>query len=249
MREHHNIQSVTDCQLHESGNINNIITFNGQGCSGKTTQVKLLAKSDKEKYKRIHSYKLRRQFTEKVYKKTEGMDTCIKYLNESGTCKKLYNVEVLGHPSFTWLIANFYKEVQPLMLRGTTVVLDHYIGDYYADMLACVDIEDFLSLVKEDLAIPDFHQGNHFYLDIDDHKIYQERWRKREEDKPPQERREPPVTQSVFKERRERYQKLCEETPLKCINATVCESEIAKKVQEILVQSLKCHRLFRPRAL
>lgn len=226
-----------DCQLYESDKINNIVTFNGQGCSGKTTQVKLLAKPGQEKYKRIHSYKLRRQFTEKVYKKTEGMDTCIKYLNESGTCKKLYNVEVLGHPSFAWLIVNFYKEVQPLMLRGTTVVLDHYIGDYYADMLACVDIEDFLSFVREDLAIPDFHQGNHFYLDIDDHKIYQERWYKREEEKHPknpEKRRKPPVTPSVFEKRRERYQKLCEVTPLKCINATMCQDEIAKSVLRAL---------------
>ena len=124
MGKDHNIQSEADRQLHDSDNMNNIITFNGQGCSGKTTQAKQLVKSNKEKYKRIHSYKLRRQFREKVYKKTEGMDTCIKYLNESGTRKKLYDVEVLGHPSFTWLIANFYKEVKPLMLRGTIVVLD-----------------------------------------------------------------------------------------------------------------------------
>ena len=71
------------------------------------------------------------------------------------------------------------------MLRGTTVVLDHYIGDYYADMLAAVDIEDFRSLVREDLAIPDFDQGTHFYLDIDDHEMYKCRWRKREEKKHP----------------------------------------------------------------
>ena len=238
MREHHNIQSVTDWQLHESGNINNIITFNGQGCSGKTTQVKkLLAKSNKEKYERIHSYKLRRHFREKVYKKTDGMDTCIKYLNESGTCKKLYNVEVLGHPSFAWLIANFYKDVKPLMLKGTTVVLDHYIADYYADMLACVDIEDFRSLVREDLAIPDFDQGTHFYLDIDDHEMYKCRWRKREEKKHPknpEKRREPPVAACDFKKRRERYQELCRLTPLKYINATACESEIAKSVLRTL---------------
>ena len=239
MREHHNIQSVTDWQLHESGNINNIVTFNGQGCSGKTTQVKLLAKSNKEKYECIHSYELRRKFTEKVYEKTEGMDTSIKYLNENGTCKKLYHVEVLGHPSFAWLIANFYKEVKPLMLRGTTVVLDHYIGDYYADMLASVDIEDFRSLVREDLAIPDFDQGTHFYLDIDDHEMYKCRWRKREEKKHPknpEKRRKPPVTPSVFEERRERYQELCELTPLKCINATMCEDEVAKTVQKVLAQ-------------
>lgn len=213
MREHHNI--------------NNIVTFNGQGCSGKTTQVKRLAKSNEEKYKRIHSYKLRRQFREKVYKKTRGMDTCIKYLNENGTCKKLYHVEVLGHPSFAWLIANFYKEVKPLMLGGTTVVLDHYLGDYYADMLACVNIEDLRSLVR-DLAIPDFDQGTHFYLDID-YDTYQNRWYDREGT-------EPPVTPDVFKERRERYQELCELGYLKEIDGTVRKSEVFGEIKKFLAQ-------------
>ncbi len=217
--KHHNIQSGTDW-------INNIVTFNGQGCSGKTTQVKLLANSNKEEYKRIHSYKLRRKFKKKIYEKTEGMNTDIKYLNESGTCKKLYSVEVSGHPSFAWLIANFYKTAKPLMLEGTTVVLDHYLGDYYADMLACVDIADLLSLVREDLVIPDFDQGTHFYLDID-YEIYQERWREREGT-------EPRVNRETFKKRRERYQELCELTPLKCIDAKVSKEEVAKKVQEVL---------------
>ena len=84
------------------------------------------------------------------------------------------------------------------------------------------------------MAIPDFDQGTHFYLDIDDHEMYKCRWRKREEKKPPQERREPPVALSVFEERRERYQELCELTPLKCINATMRESEIAKSVLRAL---------------
>ena len=65
-----------------------IITFNGQGCSGKSTQSKCLAKSDKKKYK--HSYTLRREFRDEIYQYFGGMDTCIKYLDGSGTCKKLY---------------------------------------------------------------------------------------------------------------------------------------------------------------
>ena len=219
--------------------LDNIITFNGQGCSGKTTQVKILAKSDKKKYECIHSYELRRKFKEKVYEKTEGMDTSIKYLNENGTCKKLYHVEVLGIPSIAWLTAYFHLRVKPLLLGGSIVVLDHYIGDYYADMLASVDIEDFRSLVREDLAIPDFDQGTHFYLVIDDHEMYKCRWRKREEKKHPknpEKRRKPPVTPSVFEERRERYEKLCELKLLKRINATVCEDEVAKTVQKFLAQ-------------
>lgn len=197
-----------------------IITFNGQGCSGKTTQSKRLVKSDGGKYKRVHSYELRSNFEKKLYKELGSMKTCVKYLDGSGTRKPLYQVEVIGIPTLAWLTAHFYKEVKPLMLKGSIVVLDHYLGDYYADMLAGVDIGKFGSFVRKHLAIPDFNQGIHFYLDIDDHEIYKERWCKREEKKPPQERRKPPVTPCVFKERRERYQKLCELTPLICINAT-----------------------------
>lgn len=219
--------------------LDNIITFNGQGCSGKSTQSKCLAKSNEngKKYKLFHSYELRSNFDKNLYTELGSMKTCIKYLDENGTCKSLYEVEVIGIPTLAWLTAHFYKEVKPRMSEGYIVVLDHYLGDYYADMLAGVDIEKFRSFVREHLAIPDFDQGTHFYLDIDNHEIYQERWCKREEKKPPQKRKKPPVTLKIFEERRERYQKLCELTPMKCINATVCESEVAKNVQEILVQS------------
>ena len=43
-----------------------IITFNGQGCSGKSTQSKRLAELNPKKYKRVHSYKLREDFEMEV---------------------------------------------------------------------------------------------------------------------------------------------------------------------------------------
>ena len=224
MREHHSIQSVTDCQLYESDKINNIVTFNGQGCSGKTTQVKKLAKSDKKKYECIHTHALRSDFEKKLYNQLGRKETCITY--PEGHCQTLHEVEVLGIPSIAWLTAYFHLRVKPLLLGGSIVVFDHYIADYYADMLACANIEDFRSLVREYLAIPDFDQGTHFYLDID-YEAYKCRWRKREGT-------EPRVTPSVFEERRERYKELCKLTPLKCINATVCEDEVAKTVLRAL---------------
>ena len=218
--------------------LDNIITFNGQGCSGKTTQVvKILAKPDKKKYECIHSYELRSDFEKKFYNQLGRKETCITY--PEGHCQTLHEVEVLGIPSIAWLTAYFHLRVKPLLLGGSIVVFDHYIADYYADMLAGANIGDFLSLVREDLAIPDFDQGTHFYLDIDDHEMYKCRWRKREEKKHPknpEKRRKPPVTPSVFEERRERYKKLCELKLLKCINATVCEDEVAKTVQKFLDQ-------------
>ena len=205
-----------------------------KGVRGKQHNQHCFLNQIRGKYKRIHSYKLRSNFKEHFYKELGSMNTCIKYLDESGTCKPLYQVEVNGIPTIAWLTAHFYKKVIPCMSKGYIVVLDHYLGDYYADMLAGVDIEKFRSFVREHLAIPDFHQGIHFYLDIDDYKIYQERWRKREEKKHPEnpgKRRKPPVTLKIFEERRERYQKLCELTPLICINATgASQDKIAEKV-------------------
>ena len=221
--------------------LDNIITFNGQGCSGKTTQAKRLVQaksgSSTESYTYMLTHALRSDFEKKFYNQLGRKETCITY--PEGHCQTLHEVEVLGIPSIAWLTAYFHLRVKPLLLGGSIVVFDHYIGDYYADMLASVDIGDFRSLVREDLAIPDFDQGTHFYLDIDDHEMYKCRWRKREEKKHPknpEKRRKPPVTPCVFEERRERYKKLCELKLLKCINATVCEDEVAKTVQKFLAQ-------------
>lgn len=216
--------------------LSKIITFNGQGCSGKTTQSKLLVESGDGKYKRVHSYELRSNFKKHFYKELGSMNACIKYLDESGTCKPLYQVEVNGIPTLAWLTAHFYKEVKPRLLKGFTVVLDHYLGDYYADMLAGVDIEIFRLFVREHLAIPDFNQGIHFYLDID-YDTYQNRWRKREGT-------EPPVSPSIFKERRGRYLELYKKGYLKCINATgASEDKIAEKVAKEIEKMVSVNTL------
>ena len=220
------IQNEVDSQLYKS----KIITFNGQGCSGKTTQSKLLVKakfsSSAESYQRIHIYKLRSDFEDKVYNQLGHKDVCIKFPGDR--CEPLYNVEVLGIPTLAWLTVYFHLKVKPLLLDGANIVLDHYLGDYYAEMLAGADVENFRCLVRENLAIPDFDHGTHFYLDID-YATYQDRWHKREET-------EPPVCPSIFKERRKRYHELCELTPLECIDSTRCESVVAEEIQNFLDQ-------------
>ena len=217
---------IVDPQLYESGKVNNIITFNGHGCSGKTTQSKLLFELNKEKYKRIYSHKLRSAFRDEVYAHLGRGNVSFEYAD--GRSQKLKDVEVGGIPTLPWLAVHFHLTVKPLMLRGTTVVLDHYLADYYADMLAGADVGNFQRFVREKLAIPGFEHGTHFYLEID-YETYQNRWREREGT-------EPRVTPRIFKERSERYQKLCELTPLKCINATACEDEVAKEIQKVLDQ-------------
>lgn len=123
MGKHHSIQSEVDRQLHESGNINNIITFNGQGCSGKTTQSKQLVEakssSSTECYKRIHIYKLRSEFRDKIYEQLGRKDVCITY--PEGNCQTLYAVEILGIPTLAWLTAYFHLKVKPLRNGASSV--------------------------------------------------------------------------------------------------------------------------------
>ena len=206
-----------------------IITFSGQGCSGKSTQSKCLAKSDEKKYKYFLSYTLREDFENKVYEDLCRKNTCIKYSDPDVPDQTLHMVEVLGIPTLAWLTAYFYKEIKPRMLKGSIVVLDHYLGDYYADVLAGVDIEIFRSFVREHLAIPDFDQGIHFYLDID-YDTYQNRWRKREGT-------DPPVTPEIFEARRGRYQELCNLKYLECINTIgVSKEEVAEEIRKKISQ-------------
>lgn len=190
-----------------------IITFNGQGLSGKSTQSRLLAKSKPEKYKHFHSYKLREDFENKVYESLNRKNTCIKYSDPNASDQTLHMVEVLGIPTLAWLTAYFHKEIKPLQ-ENYTVVLDHYIGDFYVDVLAGCKPDKFQNFVKNHLGIPHFNQGIHFYLDID-YETYQNRWEKEKEKNP----RELKVNQKDFEARCRRYKELCSKGYLEFIDA------------------------------
>lgn len=224
-------QNEADRQLHESNVMNNIITFNGQGLSGKSTQSRLLAKSNKEKYKRFHSYTLRREFREEIYNHLGRKGTCIKYPDSDAPDQTLYQVEVLGIPTLAWLTAYFYKEVKPLQ-ESYVVVLDHYIGDFYVDMLKGYEADKFQCFVKNHLGIPHFKQGTHFYLDID-YESYKDRWKRTEKTNP----RDLKVNQKEFEVRRGRYKELCDKGYLKCINTIgVSKEAVAENIRKKLPQ-------------
>ena len=144
MRTHYNIPNEADQQLHKSGKINNIISFNGQGRSGKTTLAKRFVEaksgSDPESYIYVLSHTLRDNFKQNFYDQQ---------LQRS---QKQLEVEVLGIPSLPWLVADFHWRIKPLLLDGSIIVFDHYLGDYYADMLPDGDAEKFQSFVKSSLA-------------------------------------------------------------------------------------------------
>ena len=238
------IHNKVDRQLHESDVMNNIITFNGQGLSGKSTQSKRLVESDDRKYKRIHSYTLRSVFREEIYNALGRKETCITY--PEGHCQTLYEVEVLGIPSLAWLTACFHKEVKPRQEENYIVVLDHYIGDFYTNMLTCFDPDKFQCFVKDHLGIPHFKQGIHFYLDID-YDTYLDRWEKVEEAEP-HKRRELKVEKEDFEARRGRYKELCDKGYLEYINAVDVSgldekesvNEVTKKIKSVVNKQLGC---------
>ena len=205
-----------------------IITFSGQGCSGKSTQSKLLAESNVKKYKRIYSHKLREDFENKVYEYLDRKDTRIKYPDSDAPDQTLHMVEVLGIPTLAWFTAYFHKEVKQLQ-ENYTIVLDHYIADFYVDVLQRCEPDKFQSFVKNHLGIPHFKQGTHFYLDID-YKTYEDRWNMDTNTK-----REYKVNEKDFEVRRGRYQELCNLKYLKRINTIgVSKEEVAEETRKII---------------
>ena len=127
------------------------------------------------------------------------------------------------------MVADFHWRIKPLLLNGSIIVFDHYLGDYYADMLPDGDAKKFQSFVKENLAIPHFEHGTHFYLDID-YDTYQARGANRKGTEwatvPPE----------VFDDRRKRYRELCDLEYLTCINATEDLDTVYRQIQTSLAQ-------------
>ena len=220
MKTHYNIPTKADWQLHESGKINNIVTFNGQGRSGKTTQAKHLVRtksgSNMKAYTYVLSHALRDNFKKKFYSP---------HLRRS---EEQLQVEVLGIPSLAWLTAYFHWRIKPLLLGGSVIVLDHYLGDYYAEMLPDGDAKKFQNFVKDNLGIPHFEHGTHFYLDID-YDTYQKRGENRKGTE-----WFTVGSKDRFEERRARYKELCNLGYLQYINASENERTVTENIQEFL---------------
>ena len=169
-----------------------IISLNGLGRSGKTTQAQRLAKSNLG----IHCtmYALRDKFIRDVY---SGLKR-----TEEQKC-----VEVLGIPSIAWLAAEFHWRVKPLINGGQTIIMDHYIADFYVDMLPdCDDVGVFLDFVSR-MEMPDFGIGKHFYIDIS-YAEYLKRSNREDLVGGGKLKGEMVVPETDFKGRRERYMKL-----------------------------------------
>ena len=98
----------------------------------------------------------------RCFKKTKVVDrehqlgrkeTCIKYPDPKAQNQTLYEVEVLGMPTLAWLTSYFHKEVKPRQ-KNYVVVLDHYIADFYVDMLKSYSAESAFSSADVCAGVP-----------------------------------------------------------------------------------------------
>ena len=217
MKRHNSIPNEADQQLRESGQKDNIITFNGQGRSGKTTQAERLATLDTDTYIYALCHSLRDNFKRNFYGRLARSDQQLQQ-------------EVIGIPSLPWLTADFHWRIKPLLLEGSIIVFDHYLGDYYADMLPNGTAENFQCFVKTNLAIPHFKHGIHFYLDID-YATYQERGKNRKGTE-----WFTVSSKALFEERCARYQELCDLEYLIRIDAAADENAVFEQIQSFLSQ-------------
>ena len=183
-----------------------LVTFNGQGSSGKTTLAQRMEKE--ELGTEINVYKTRDRFQRDVY-------------DHLGRAQEEMNTEVFGIPSLAWLALEFHWHIKPLLNAGHVLILDHYLGDYIADMLG--DLQD-LGIFKtyiDSISLPWFHKTVSFYLDID-YETYVERHTARQHRlaKSAEIAKENFVPENLFDQRRERYKKLVEMGYLIALDAT-----------------------------
>lgn len=173
-----------------------LITINGQGSSGKTT---LCQKLEAEGVGiEFNMYKTRDRFQREIYDKLQRT-------------QEEMNAEVFGMPSLVWQALEFHWHVKPLLNAGHTMILDHYLGDFIADMLPDLqDLKAFETYVTS-IQLPWFHKTISFYLDMDyDTYIERHTSRKHRLKKSTEIARKNFVPEKYFDDRRKRYRKLVE---------------------------------------
>ena len=191
-----------------------IISLNGLGRAGKTTQSLKLSKSNLGIP--CIMYALRDRFFKDFY-------SILQRTEDQG------KAEVLGMPSIAWLAAEFHWRVKPLLNSGKTVIMDHYIADFYADMLPdCDDVGAFLAFVRL-MKMPDFGIGKHFYIDIP-YAEYLKRSNREDLVGGEKLKGETVVRESSFKGRRKRYMELVDGGHLIYIDGCKDEQDVFEDI-------------------
>ena len=189
-----------------------IITLNGQGNSGKSTVAEELTNSGLG----IAGY---------TYEERDlFVNTFYRHLSRSDIQR---NAEVYGIPSLAWIALKYHSQMKPLLADGKVLILDHYLGDYYADMLPDLKELSHFEKVVRCLKLPFFTVGTHFYFDINYETYLQRRTSREHSTLFAQEISDAnSVPLKLFVERKQRYLKLVDmgylikidaNTSIKCV--------------------------------
>lgn len=191
---------------------NQIFSLNGTGRSGKTTIAEKLEADGKGI--RVLPYLLRDRFEKIVYRTLDRTD-------------EERNIDVFGVGGLGWMVAEYHWRIKPFLSKGEIIIFDHYLFDCIVDNLPDFENMDIFAEFVQESALPQINRGNHFFLDIVDYAVYEERANRFED--PSKELNVTP--ESIFYERRERYLKFCEQKWLIRVDAT---TSIEETYQEIL---------------
>ena len=135
------IKREWDTWYYQSEYRDNFISFNGQGCAGKTTNAVKLAKQGVGEY--IYTFKLRDEIPD--------------YLKDD-TFRDIRDIV------FPWLAVDFHWRMKPLVRQGKCLIFDHYLGDIWIGTGAN-DVDSMRKTIYH-LEMPYYNNGIHFYLDL-----------------------------------------------------------------------------------
>ncbi len=148
------------------------------------------------------------------------------------------NVEVFGIPSFAWMGLEFHYRVKAFLNAGQPVISDHYLGDYYADMLEDLDDLALLETCVKHIGFPWFTKTLSFYLDID-YESYLQRHESREHLLPENTEvaKQNFVPEELFNARRERYHRLVDANLLTLIDARKDVDTVYLEVKKVVLHA------------
>ena len=191
----------------------NIIALNGSKCCGKTSIAGLL---EKEGYGFAVNFCMTR---DRFY------DAFYQYLDR----EDMKEYEVYSASSLGWFALDYHWRVKRYADHSDLgIVFDHYLADYWIQMLGAPDaFESFTEIIGE-LGLPSFRHGHHFYLDID-YDTYLQRREQRLKRKPNSTDKDL-IERELYDQRRETYMEFAAQGYLIKIDATQSKEKVFKAI-------------------
>lgn len=194
-----------------------IIALNGSKCSGKSTIADLLVQ--KGYGFSVNFFGLRDHFDQFFYN----------HLNR----KNLHLREVMAASSIGWFLADYHWKVLPYLEENNGVIFDHYLADYWVQILGEWKYYDKCKQFLIDMNLPTFDHGHHFYLDVD-YDVYLERRVKRLADKDFPHDYEDILPIELYNLWRVQYQKMVDEGLLIKVDANKPAKEVRSDIEAVI---------------